>query len=216
MLQVSHSTTFTHKEVEKMEPEASNLEEFPPELLIKHPLQHTWTLWYYEPEHSKVWQDRQREVTSFDTAEDFWSLYNHMKQASELRIGNDYSMFKQGIQPMWEDDANKHGGRWLINLDRKQRLTELDRFWLETLLCMIGEGFNAYSDDVCGAVVNIRMKQDKIAVWTANASNQSSVMEIGRKLKERLRIPPSIIIGYQAHKDNKNKPGSVIKNIYTI
>lgn len=107
------------------------------------------------------------------------SLYNHIKTASELRHGCDYSMFKQGIQPMWEDDQNKCGGRWLINLDKKQRVVELDNFWLELLLCMIGEAFNEYSDDVCGAVVNVRTKGDKIGVWTSNANNENSVMEIG-------------------------------------
>ena len=80
---------------------------------------------------------------------------------------------------MWEDDANKNGGRWLINLDRKQRATDLDHFWLEILLCMIGEGFNEYSDDVCGSVVNVRARTDKIAVWTGDAGTQASVMEIG-------------------------------------
>lgn len=107
------------------------------------------------------------------------SLYNHIKTASELRQGCDYSMFKQGIRPMWEDDQNKCGGRWLINLEKKQRTTDLDNFWLEILLCMIGEAFNEYSDDVCGAVVNIRTKGDKIGVWTSNANSEDSVMEIG-------------------------------------
>lgn len=88
-------------------------------------------------------------------------------------------MFKQGIRPMWEDNANKCGGRWLINLDKKQRNTDLDHFWLETLLCMIGEAFNGYSNDICGAVVNVRQKGDKIGVWTANANSEDSVMEIG-------------------------------------
>ena len=106
-------------------------------------------------------------------------MYNHIKQASELKQGCDYSMFKQGVRPMWEDDANKNGGRWLINLDRKQRATDLDHFWLEILLCMIGEGFNEYSDDVCGSVVNVRARTDKIAVWTGDAGTQASVMEIG-------------------------------------
>ena len=43
----------------------------------------------------------------------------------------DYSLFKKGIQPMWEDSANKQGGRWLINLDKKQRSADLDKYWLE-------------------------------------------------------------------------------------
>lgn len=108
-----------------------------------------------------------------------FSLYNHIKTASELRQGCDYSMFKQGIRPMWEDDQNKCGGRWLINLEKKQRSTDLDNFWLEILLCMIGEAFNEYSDDVCGAVVNVRTKGDKIGIWTSNANSEDSVMEIG-------------------------------------
>jgi len=36
---------------------------------------------------------------------------------------------------MWEDKANRAGGRWLFNLDRKQRETDLDRFWLE-IVCI--------------------------------------------------------------------------------
>jgi translation initiation factor 4E len=32
---------------------------------------------------------------------------------------------------MWEDDANKRGGRWLINLLKKQRGYDLDKYWLE-------------------------------------------------------------------------------------
>ncbi|XP_011140700.1 eukaryotic translation initiation factor 4E-1A isoform X1 [Harpegnathos saltator] len=210
------STTEEIEEIDRKQTEAVNSGEFPPEYLIKHPLQNTWTLWYYEPDKSKSWEESQREITSFDTAEDFWSLYNHIKTASELRQGCDYSMFKQGIRPMWEDEQNKCGGRWLINLDKKQRFADLDNFWLEILLCMIGEAFNEYSDDVCGAVVNIRPKGDKIGVWTSNANSEDSVMEIGRKLKERLRITPKMSMGYQAHKDTMVKAGSQTKNTYTL
>ena len=34
---------------------------------------------------------------------------------------------------MWEDAQNKNGGRWLVNLNKNQRMTELDNFWLETV-----------------------------------------------------------------------------------
>ena len=78
--------------------------------------------------------------------------------------GCDYSLFKDGIEPMWEDEKNKRGGRWLITLNKQQRRSDLHRFWLETLLCLIGESFDDYSDDVCGAVVAVRAKGDKIAI----------------------------------------------------
>lgn len=68
----------------------------------------------------------------------FFSLYNHISPASELRQGSDFSLFKKGIRPMWEDEANKRGGRWLINIDRKQRSSDLDRFWLDVVSIIEG------------------------------------------------------------------------------
>lgn len=105
--------------------------EITPECLVKHPLQNQWTLWYLENDRSKSWEDMQNEITSFDTVEDFWSLYNHIRVASELKQGNDYSLFKKNIRPMWEDAANKRGGRWVLNLNKGQRRTDLDALWLD-------------------------------------------------------------------------------------
>ena len=47
------------------------------------------------------------------------------------------------------------------------------------LLCMIGEAFDEYSDDICGAVVQIRSKGDKLGVWTADVKHQDAIMKIG-------------------------------------
>lgn len=47
------------------------------------------------------------------------------------------------------------------------------------LLCLVGEAFDDHSDDVCGAVVNVRTKGDKIAIWTANYENRDAVTHIG-------------------------------------
>jgi len=34
---------------------------------------------------------------------------------------------------MWEDPRNNEGGRWLISLDKKQRTSDLDSYWLEVV-----------------------------------------------------------------------------------
>lgn len=135
----------------------------PLDSLIKHPLQNQWTLWYYDNEKNKSWESCQHQIANFDTVEDFWSLFNHIKPPSEIKPGNDYSLFKNGIRPMWEDDTNKNGGRWLINLN-KFRNSEVDRLWLDVILCLIGEGFD-YSEDICGVVVNIRPRGHKICKY---------------------------------------------------
>lgn len=53
-------------------------------------------------------------------------------------------------------------------------------------------------------------------VWTKDATKSVAVLEIGRKLKERLHIPPRSTLGYQVHKDTMDKTGSVSKYSYTV
>lgn len=134
---------------------------------------------------------------------------------------------------MWEDPRNHNGGRWLISLDKKQRSSELDNYWLEVvscnecyhysknlscihnipfqILCLIGEAFEEHSDDICGAVVNIRPKGDKLSIWTSDCTNKEGILKIGQKLKERLGIQAKGTIVYEAHLDSMKKSGSSAK-----
>lgn len=206
-------TTCVFKGSATTETKGTTNAEVPPEFLIKHPLQNTWSLWFYDNDRNKTWEENLIELTAFDTVEDFWRLYHHIKLPSELRQGHDYAVFKQGIRPMWEDDANKMGGRWLISLDKKQRNSDLDRFWLDVVLLLIGENFE-HSDEICGAVVNVRAKLDKIGVWTADTSKQHANIEIGRKIKEQLGIQGKIY--FQVHRDTMVKHSSATKYLYTV
>ena len=146
-----------------------------PEKIIKHPLQNAWTLWFFKNDKSRSWEENQRQVMTVDTIEDFWSLYNHIEVASRLSPGSDYSLFKEGIFPDWEDAKNAPGGRWLINLDRRQRCEHLDNYWLEILFFLIGEHAGEFSQHITGGAVNVRGKGDKVAIWLADAEeiNQS-------------------------------------------
>lgn len=47
------------------------------------------------------------------------------------------------------------------------------------LLCLIGESFEEYSEDICGAVVNIRNKGDKLSLWTKEAGRPDAILKIG-------------------------------------
>jgi len=185
-----------------------------PESLIKHPLKNKWAMWYFKNDKSKDWKENQRVLLSFDTIEDFWALYNHLTVPSNLASGCDFSLFKEGIQPMWEDPSNVDGGRWLINSVKQHRQQVLDRLWLETLLCLIGEIFEDASDEVCGTVINVRQKGDKLAIWTRNAEDQANNMIIGKGLRENLGLPHQMQLGFQVHKDTITKYGSITRNKY--
>lgn len=57
-------------EVEEVEGEED--ESLSPELLIKHPLQNKWALWFFKNDRTKEWTANLKLVTAFDTVEDFW------------------------------------------------------------------------------------------------------------------------------------------------
>lgn len=64
------------------------------ELHVKHPLQNTWSLWFFKNDKTKSWANNLRKITDFDTVEDFWGIYNHIQVPSKIGLGCDYSLFK--------------------------------------------------------------------------------------------------------------------------
>ncbi|EGT54057.1 hypothetical protein CAEBREN_19453 [Caenorhabditis brenneri] len=183
----------------------------PPELLTRHPLQNRWALWYLKADRNKEWEDCLKMVSLFDTVEDFWSLYNHIQSAGGLNWGSDYYLFKEGIKPMWEDINNVQGGRWLVVVDKQRRQQLLDHYWLELLMAIVGEQFDEFGDYVCGAVVNVRQKGDKVSLWTRDATRDDVNLRIGQVLKQKLSIPDSEILRYEVHKDSSARTSSTVK-----
>jgi translation initiation factor 4E len=183
-----------------------NGKDVPPEGLRPHPLHNTWNFWYFGQNRDLTWEENLRVVKKVATVEEFWLVYGNIKLASELRPGCSYFVFKDGLKPMWEDVGNRSGGRWLMTFDRKNRasLTVLDDNWLELLLCLIGEAFGVDGEDICGAVVDVRPKFDKINVWTKDHDNKNRILRIGRIIKERLGLT-DIQLTYEKHSDTQNK-----------
>jgi len=52
----------------------------------------------------------------FGSVEQYWRIYSHLVRPGELSSHSDFHLFKSGIKPMWEDDANKCGGKWIVRL----------------------------------------------------------------------------------------------------
>ena len=45
--------------------------------------------------------------------------------------------------------------------------------WFVQLLACIGEQFSE-GEEICGVVVNVRAKQDRLCIWTKSASNEAA------------------------------------------
>jgi len=204
------------EDVASSRPESPDNLDAEPESLIKHPLQNSWTLWFFKNDKNRNWEDNQRSIITFNTVEDFWALYNHIELASKLNAGCDYSLFKEGVKPMWEDERNRRGGRWVINLNKSQRATSLDKIWLEVMLCLIGEAFDDHSKYVNGAVVSVRGKGDKMGMWLGDSTVGESIITVGKKVKERLNIENQVTLGFEVHQDTMKRSGSTAKNRFVV
>lgn len=187
-----------------------------PDFSKKHPLETKWTLWFDNPngkQKQATWGQTLRTVYTFDTVEDFWCLYNNIIPPSRLSPGSDLHLFREGVEPKWEDPKCEHGGSWKVMVPKGNKQM-LDTMWLHAILAAIGEQWDD-GDEVCGIVVNVRPKQDRLQVWTKTASNEAAQVGIGRQLKEFLNIPETVKIGFMAHSDAK-KDDRRAKERYTV
>jgi len=152
-----------------------------------------------------------KRVFDFSTVEDFWCLWNNIKTANEMPPGSNYHLFKQGIEPKWEDAANVKGGKWQLIAKNKEQLSTL---WLHTVLAVIGSFFED-SEEVTGCVVSVRSKGDRIALWTRDATNEEAILRVGQQLKDALGA--TVSLSYLIHEDAmKVRAQYQIKPRYTL
>jgi len=130
------------------------------------------------------------------TAQEFWQVYVHLKRPSILPTVSDYHFFKDGIRPVWEDEHNKKGGKWILRLKKGVA----DRYWEELLMAMIGDQFMEASDEVCGAVISMRSGEDVISIWTKNDGGRN--IKIRETVKRVLALPSDTIITWKSHDDS--------------
>uniref|UniRef100_A0A7E4VSX0 eIF-4F 25 kDa subunit n=1 Tax=Panagrellus redivivus TaxID=6233 RepID=A0A7E4VSX0_PANRE len=183
----------------------------PHDLPARHPLNSRWVLWYLKNDRTKNWEDCLHKVTTFDSIEGFWSAINHIIPPSELPWGSDFYVFREGILPMWEDENNVKGGRWLVYVERARRAQDLDHYWMELLMALVGEQFGEDGASISGAVVNIRQKGDKVALWTKDAEKDGTNYRIGHVCYDVLRMQDPNVMRYEVHKDASARTGSCVK-----
>ena len=61
------------------------------------------------------------------------SLYNNIVAPSKLIHGTDFHLFKEGIEPKWEDPKCARGGKWTFTAPKTSNRGTLDSYWLNTV-----------------------------------------------------------------------------------
>ncbi|EIW51656.1 translation initiation factor eIF4e [Trametes versicolor FP-101664 SS1] len=211
-------------------PEAETIEDpKTPGLRIKapeHPLEHTWTLYHdtknkvpftpatatvQEPPGSAHFMAPDTDeyeagltvIGEFDTVETFCRYFNWLKPPSKLERNSNYHIFKSGIKPMWEDEANANGGKWVLTMKNNPQL--LDRCWSWLAMALVGEDLDE-GDEICGAVVSLRSKVDRIQVWTRSKEDVEKINGIARKMVKLLDVSEADGIGLEFQYNNEERP----------
>lgn len=191
--------------------------------LSNNPLEYAYSFWFSKrpgkgqssssssqssSSHPTNYDSNLRLVGTFNTVEKYWSYYSHMCRPQDLNGHADIHLFKDGIRPLWEDDANKNGGKWIVRL--KKGLA--NRCWENLILAILGEQFMV-GEEICGAVISVRFQEDLISVWNKTCSNQAVTSRIKDTLKRILNLPPSTILEYKSHNDSL-KDNSSFRNTF--
>lgn len=207
----------------------------PDNFTVKHPLMNKWTLWFTKPapggkSGGDNWADLLKEVVTFDSVEEFWGIYNNITKTSDLAITSDYHLFKHGTRPEWEDPQNRAGGKWAYQFKNKSNVP-IDELWLHVMLAAIGETLEKEGDsEVMGVVVNVRKGLYRIGVWTRTTGGavipgpgtagrtagegRETLMEIGRRFKEVLRLPEKEVVEFAGHTESARSGSSRAKAKY--
>lgn len=222
---------------------------------VKHPLYSPWTLWFDSPSTkgrnlpqtpvsafpqtpipqtpgvaaAQGWMEDIKRVITFDSVEEFWGLYNNIIPPSHLPPKANYYLFKDGIIPAWEDEANKLGGKWSIQLPKDKNRNNVDKMWLYTMLAAIGETFDpsptlaggsGSASLITGVIVSTRPQFYRLSIWTRLSPNEEDaalrerIEGVGKHFKmtvlgypegARLAGPLSTEVEFLSHKDSEKK-----------
>ncbi|KAF3348344.1 hypothetical protein VD0002_g6170 [Verticillium dahliae] len=165
-----------------------------------HPLKYEWVTWCRpcQPK-GQPYEEYAKSLTAMvhcKTIEEFVVGFRHLKHPSELPVGWEYHFFKRGIRPIWEDEINRSGGKWVLRL--KKGIA--DRYWEDTRFALLGEAFQEVGEEICGGVVSIRNGEDVISIWTRSTGGR--VLKIRETWKNYLQCPPNTIFEFKSHDES--------------
>jgi len=168
----------------------------------QHRLQSSYCLWYSRKttgskQGQSSFDQNLKLIATFASCEQFWNIYSHLVRPGELSSHSDLHVFKDGIKPMWEDEANRFGGKWIVRL--RKGLSQ--RCWENLLMAMLGEQFMV-GEEVCGAVCSVRFNEDILSIWNRTANDTAITNRIRDTFRRVLNLPQGTIIEYKAHNDS--------------
>ncbi|KAJ4459376.1 putative eukaryotic initiation factor 4e [Paratrimastix pyriformis] len=163
------------------------------------PLHCQFSWWYnkrsgQQTQTEEEYEKSMKNVCTCATVEEFWKLYSWMIRPDNMPNSSNFHFFRIGIRPLWEDEHNRRGGKWVFRCQKQLA----SFYWEELLLAMIGASNPAF-DSVTGVVASIRYSTVMISVWNRDASDRDRNADLREAIRTLLHLPPATQMDYKPH-----------------
>ena len=137
---------------------------------------------------SSEYESQVKKIAEFDTMEEFWAIYQHIKKPDNCKQGIEIQMFKENIKPMWEDEFNKNGGKLSLKLNKGYTTI----IWEELLLGIIGNILPAeISEGINGIVFSSKKESNILQIWFKDY-NKNYTSELEQCIRDLIQIPNEV------------------------
>ena len=154
------------------------------------------------------YESQVKKIAEFDTIEDFWDIFQHLRKPDSCRPGIEFFMFKGDIKPLWEDENNKNGGRFSIKL--KQGYTTI--IWEEMIFTLIGGILpKEVKDEINGIVVTSKKEFNTLQIWFKTFDSKIT-KEIETCIRDILVIPDEVKLEPKQFNVNVNNTNNINNN----
>lgn len=167
-----------------------------------------WALWYDSRDAIKKSVDTEefkknlQQLTTYNSLQDFYVSW----ERTETRVAPDdqatYFVFKEGIEPLWEDPNNIEGGQWVILVQAKPANLQKTMIWWNALVAGMILGNFGCEDDICGASLSLRGWGHMITLWNRNSEDKKAIESVASHLKALFLLPK---VPYQKHQKQVEK-----------
>ena len=155
-----------------------------------------------QPLDKVEYESQVKKISEFDTMQDFWAIFQHLRKPDSCKPGIEFHMFKDPVKPMWEDENNKNGGKITIKLTKGYTTI----IWEEMIFALIGEDVLPYDIkvEINGIVVTTKKEYNTLQIWIKNfETNINNKIELC--IRDLLQIPPEVNLEFRQFKKNNKK-----------
>uniref|UniRef100_A0A6C0JAA4 Eukaryotic translation initiation factor 4E n=1 Tax=viral metagenome TaxID=1070528 RepID=A0A6C0JAA4_9ZZZZ len=129
---------------------------------------HTWTMWFHKVEDSDYSIGSYKKLFTVSSVKDLCMLINTVPNITSGM----FFFMKDGIEPLWENDANINGGMWTFKLTK----SDSNEMWKILMAALCGNVLTLNPENmkhINGISVSPKITNCIIKIWTNNSTNQT-------------------------------------------